>query len=510
MTVSEAIGTSTTRSSPHSSGALVDLRRENGDGNAADLAIRCQPGHRLGQHTVGSNHGTRLDSYLRDMKAKTTSQLFVVTTTSPDDLRKSLAARSRSSRVVLQVVPHQDQHEDQRDFWMLDEDQLAQLIVRLGWTQVEAPSVRLCCSDWMTVVYRLSQPKPPSTDGATTPCTDEQAHRKVQDLELSPYAKAVYAVGAPALKDGNYYARPSVGNGSGRPGLECTQAQLETLRELENPDGSKRFSNLHFGSWVSVRPLDNERQRVSATLWERRACADTGLGPNEIGVGQVIRLALDVGEFEQVRLEDVSGERWARWRLNERRMPWGLRALRWGNKFAHMLAPAVHVVARVEPAELTMTEQNACLLSELAIDCLGLRSGDEIVLHSAEARKDGKNGVVHVKKRLKAYVATAEVREQRKQNTAQRKNSDPVLSTILLDDAVRTQMGLPRRGGAVIVAPSRRYVLADNLREVAIVAAVALWGVAASTHGGWRGMWAALAVVVPVGLIALRVRSKLR
>lgn len=420
--------------------------------------------------------------------------------------------------------------------------------------------------------------------------------------------------------EASYFVGPSIGTGSGRPGIELTQAQLDALKL------TLKLPMLTFESWVSVRPLDRnpganpELLRIPATLRQRpvdhaleqvprrgplgmlklaaskclerarplregaqsagaeAAHAEIGKGHHttSIGVDQVIRVAIGVKTREEaankvsnkqngqisprhVIIEGITGKRCAQWNLSDRERKRGLRTPGRGDRFANMLAnklaPTVHVVARVKPAEMTLTEQNAGLLPALAIDSLGLKSGDEIVLHAAElsTAKDGKNSVVHVKRRLKAYVATAEVIEQRRRTIEKGKQSQkpsneqcnhrcnehcdhqcnehcnhefnkhcnhqckeqptdmiPVMPEIWLDAAMRNQMGLPARGGAVIVAPSRRYMLADNLRELAIVAALALGGAAFSTEGFLRGTCVLLSIVVPVVLIALRVRSKLR
>ena len=143
------------------------------------------------------------------------------------------------------------------------------------------------------------------------------------------------------------------------------------------------------------------------------------------------------------------------------------------------------------------------------------------MIHSVQSPVTDPRGAVHVKFRLKAYAATDDVTERRMMIHGGGRGSplpsedaafhiSQVLPWIWLDEAVRTQMGLPGQLSAVIVAPSRRYVLLDNLREVAIVGAVALGGVAASLGGVWRDVCGILAVVLPLMLIGLRVRSKLR
>ena len=258
--------------------------------------------------------------------------------------------------------------------------------------------------------------------------------------------------------------------------------------------------------------------------------SSNGLDKEEVGVDQVIRLALGVAEWEAVTVSPFTHERFLSSKPSKPSKPWRLkpRLRRPGRRdqAAHWIAPAVHVVARVQPAELTLTEQRACLMSRLALDSLGLKSGDEVLLHAvqnieADSSHVGRGQRIHTKQRLKAYEAPEEVTARRMAIYGGGRGAplpseeaafqfSQALTWVWVDAAVRTQMGLPAQLGAVVVAPSRWFVLMDNLREVALVAAVALTAAAIEAEGDARWVLGGLAVALPVALIGIRIRTRLR
>lgn len=81
----------------------------------------------------------------------------------------------------------------------------------------------------------------------------------------------------------------------------------------------------------------------------------------------------------------LATSRWVSWTWSKPPTRAWLKEGRWTSWWRWMmnkLLPCVHVVARVQPSELTLAEQNAVLLSPLAVDALGIRSGDDVVIHS--------------------------------------------------------------------------------------------------------------------------------
>lgn len=475
--------------------------------------IRCRPKRRLGQHVVGGDEAVGLDTYLARAKSQGTNQRYVVAAFDGcDGAMLECLARHTESCVAIRLCEC-TRLSDAGSLWMVDADQLAALL-GVGWQRGGDPTVvRACCGDWIYRVYTLTPPR-----------------MKGSRLEGDEIRKALsgFARYGDAGRDGlqlapnEYVARPSKGAGSGHPGIEVTKEQFEELQELDGRlgDGSWVCVERSFSSAVGPKGLS-----VPATL---RVRPDNSIGQGHIGVDQVIRLALGVAEWEtvSVRLFDHEQSVSSRGPEYARR----LRKPSRRDQRAHRLAPAVHVVGRVQPAELTLTEQRACLLSKLALDSLGLKSGDEVLLHAVATLaaetdpQDGEGEVtkrVHTKLRVKAYEAPKEVIDRRMTTYGGGRGAplpseesafqfSQALPWVWVDAAIRERMGLPPQLGAVVVAPSRWFIIKDNFREVALVVALALTSAAIRAEGEARWVLGVLAAIIPVMLIGSRIRTRLR
>lgn len=509
---------------------VLHLRNDDAERGRTELLIACRRGRRFGQHTVNDGAGpVGLDSYLSLQKAQPTNRRYLVSCRPEhrEQLLQCLATRA-SSALIIRLETPEAPAPPQEELWMIDEDQLVALL-GAGWSAAGTATRKVFCGKWVPRVQRLT---PPDVSAVLETRLGSDIRQQLKAFRT--YGDVEQRAESPSAGGNRFVVRPSMGAGTGHPGVELTPRQLKALKKRL---GLRR---LRFGTWVSVgRDLGSavgpESLSVPATLRRKPAQRDAGAAVNpaadaraiaveadrdrstlrggELGVDQVIRLALGVAEWEDVTVQPMTKERRASWRASR---VWDRRSTRrdhWVNK----ALPAVHVVARVQPAELTLTEQRACLLSALALDSLGLKSGDEVVLHSSTGGK----GAVHVKQRLKAYAATEEV-IRRRMTTFGGGRGAPLpsedaafqfgqsLPWIWVDAAVRRQLSLPDKLGAVIVAPSRSYVIKDNLREVALVAAIALTGAAIRADGEMRKVLALFAFFLPLTLIGARVRNRLR
>jgi hypothetical protein len=214
--------------------------------------------------------------------------------------------------------------------------------------------------------------------------------------------------------------------------------------------------------------------------------------------------------------------------------------------------------------ELTLAEQNAVLLESLTLDALGVRSGDEVKLTCVAKVSSGKGGspvkVARVTKTVKAYAEDGYIRTIRatpkfnpRTDFVREPQTDLVrekgtLPSVWMGEGLRQQLGLidqppskdePKAGtaaksqpwgakaepkartadksqpwgaNAVLVSPSKRFVIVDHFREAALVAALGLVGVAGSiSEPVWLKMSVLVsAVVLPLALILWRIRTRLR
>ena len=155
--------------------------------------------------------------------------------------------------------------------------------------------------------------------------------------------------------------------------------------------------------------------------------------------------------------------------------------------FIEVLLPTKKVMAAVQPASPTFAEHNCIALDEDALNVIGVKSGEEVRLHSVVALEN--KTVSHRIKSVKAHAPTDSEIERRRRLVGGGRHA-PIASAeaslgmeselpwAWVDADIRDSLGLDRkqRLQAVIVEPSRRYAFIDSLAEFAIVSALAAVG----------------------------------
>lgn len=212
------------------------------------------------------------------------------------------------------------------------------------------------------------------------------------------------------------------------------------------------------------------------------------------GVDQVLRNALGVELQEPVRLSAVTIDT---------------------TPLADAVLATPHFsMVRVQPADLATVEQDVGLLSPLAMDILGLQSGDLAVVQGSPDA-DGK-----VPKLRLTMLTTPEETMQRREKlsgggiTSRFPSAKdtlgvfPDLPWLFLDSAARSKLGINgRRLSVVRVRASRRFQLYREIRELLLVLVLAFLGLASVIETRWF----LLIVLAAVGLAALWViRQRLK
>jgi hypothetical protein len=318
-------------------------------------------------------------------------------------------------------------------------------------------------------------------------------------------------------------ARKSFGSGRGLPGVEVTSSHAGGTA-------------VHPGDWVcAFRKFGSEagiRTKTLALPVAVRAADDSGDRPlhlpdasheipPDLPVDQVVRLALGIGVRETYEITPFVGRRTAGWKWvprSRRRVASEWIVRRW-RSVLQWLMPTVNVVARVQPAELTLTEQNACLLTPLALDAMGIESGSEVIVRAASVDESG--AAVMTTKVIKAYATTDEVLNRRLavyggNRSAPLPSEEEALLVpqslpwIWLDGHLRKQLCLTGPLTSVVVHPSRWFVIKDHSRELAVAAVVGGLTLGAGADGRAQVLWVGGSLVLALYLVAVRIRNKLR
>lgn len=276
------------------------------------------------------------------------------------------------------------------------------------------------------------------------------------------------------------------------------------LRVLGSPDDSNRR-----GEQVVILPPDGAKSLGSPTH-VTVSSPMTGLPPviarllvsrqqerGTAGVDQVIRNALGIELQEQVHVRPLAVP--SRW-LADR-----------------VIARPHFGMLRVQAADLTTVERDVALVNPLAMNLLGLSDGDMLVLQGVSTTSKAANEV-----RLRAFCMPDSVRERREEVSGGSldarfpSSSDalgvfPDLPWIFLDSAVRRKLGLEdKKLAAVRARASRTFQLERELREMMLVLALAVIGVATVVDRPILiGTFIGLVVIASLGLVLMKIRRKL-
>lgn len=242
------------------------------------------------------------------------------------------------------------------------------------------------------------------------------------------------------------------------------------LRAVSSPDDSDRrgeqvvvvdptaHPQLRSSSHVAVSSPQSPIRPVTARLLHGR------IPPDAAGVDQLIRNSLGIELQESVVLEPVN-------------VPWSP----WADRF---IAKPHFAVLRVQSADLSTVERDAVLIDPLAMKLMGLDEGDLVVVQGAP--RDGTVPEV----RLRAFSTPDVVRDRRERlsggslvsrfpSSADSLGVVPDLPWIFLDATVRRHLNLGSAKLSVVRArASRRFQVERELREILLVIALAIVGVA--------------------------------
>jgi hypothetical protein len=279
---------------------------------------------------------------------------------------------------------------------------------------------------------------------------------------------------------------------SGKGWLRCMASANDLVREGEacvvvNPSMAK---DLDLAEHAVLRPsLPPHRPGVLARVVTEEKVAD-----GVILVDQTLRNSLGTEQQEYVL---VSPAKVPPHRLADK-----------------LLSKPRYILTRVQPADLVTTEQNACLLSPLAMSLLGLSDGDNLVI---EGIPNGNNQVVP-ERRMRAHVAPESLLTRREDlsggsfitrfpSASDALGVYPDLAWIFLDAANREQAGLGSSKLAVVrLRASRRFQLMRELRELLLLLVLAFIGIATAVKSKL------VLLIVPfiiIGMVVV-IRSRLR
>jgi hypothetical protein len=184
-----------------------------------------------------------------------------------------------------------------------------------------------------------------------------------------------------------------------------------------------------------------------------------------------------------------------------------------------LLSTPHSLLCRVQQAELVSSERRAALLGKLALELIGIESGDRIVVEGLPAEPGGRLCTVTVR----AYEAPAELIDRRERLAAggfehrfpaarDALGVYPDLPGIFIDRALRSQLGLIQpQLGVVRVRASRKDQVTKEMREMLLVVVLAFIGLLQVVDVGWTWVgFLVLATAIVVGIVGMRLRSRLR
>lgn len=175
------------------------------------------------------------------------------------------------------------------------------------------------------------------------------------------------------------------------------------------------------------------------------------------------------------------------------------------------------VTMRVTLADPSTAERRVALVSELSLALLGVESGDKVLVEGTA----GDDGVVPVEV-LTAFAIPESLAQERAESTSGSWGTrfpsardvfgvNPDLPAIFLDGATRTSLGLQgQQLASVRLRPARGHQFVREVREIALVLAVALLGVVGLVDEPAL-VWGLVGVLVvaSVGLVVGRMRGRL-
>jgi hypothetical protein len=292
--------------------------------------------------------------------------------------------------------------------------------------------------------------------------------------------------------------------GAARAGLQAPEGAAGALRVAPSPDEIDRRGE----PTVAISParweeLGRPSHVVVHSCMDPMAPAAVGrvveAETDEVMVDQAIRNGIGVEIGEHVTLEPASVVQ---------------------NHVADLLLSTPHsLLCRVQQAELVTSERRAALLSRLALELIGIESGDRVVVEGLPAEPGGKLRTVTVR----AFEAPGETIDRRERlggggfqhrfpAARDALGVYPDLPGIFIDRALRSELGLAQPQLAVVrVRASRKDQVTKETREMLLVVVLAFIGLLQVVDVGWS--WVALVLLagmIVLGIVGMRLRSRLR
>ncbi|HET6952009.1 MAG TPA: hypothetical protein VFI47_16630 [Acidimicrobiales bacterium] len=293
--------------------------------------------------------------------------------------------------------------------------------------------------------------------------------------------------------------------GSGRSGLPSPPDAAGALRVAPSPDGIERR-----GEQVVLVPSERWEAMGRPSHVVVRSCMDPLAPPavgrvldgepgDEVQVDQSLRNGLGVEIGEYVTLEATGVDR---------------------HHVADLVLGTPHsLLCRVQQAELVTSERPAALLPSLALDLLGVESGDRVVIEGLPADPGGPLEAVTVR----AFLAPDDTLNRRERlagggfqhrfpSARDALGVYPDLPWIFIDRALRGRLALTQPRLAVVrVRASRKDQATKELREMLLVVVIAFIGLLQVVDVGWAWVvFLVLATAVVATVVGMRLRSRLR
>jgi hypothetical protein len=219
--------------------------------------------------------------------------------------------------------------------------------------------------------------------------------------------------------------------------------------------------------------------------------------PRHVEVDQVVREAIGIELGEDVTVVPVT-----------------IRRRRWPDLF---IGRPLYFTCRVQLAELASAEREVCLLDPLALEMLGVQSGEEVVV---EGQANAGGEVEQI--RIRAFTTTEAVQHNRESmlggdfsvrypSARDALGIHPDIPWIFLDSSTRWMLRIgDQRLATVRVRPSRSFQLRRELREMLLVLGIAFIGLIELVTQTWArlGLLATMVTVVATA-IAVRMRGRL-
>lgn len=341
-------------------------------------------------------------------------------------------------------------------------------------------------------------PKRDSTGALIDLDTDQEAWREQQQYLLASHqdrSEPPRSDDSPDWKTCEEY-RHQGGVAGSKALVLPTDSRLERNGDSIAALTPHEFDQLGRPGLLWIRPTNSKGEQLQPSVVVRTR-VDHELDSGQIRLDQIPRNALGVEVRERVDVQPV----------RERRFDPG----------AILARHPVYAICRVQAAPLVVMERGIVLLDPLAMEIIGVESGDQVVLEGVPIAANQEVP----RERLRAVAASANIVEDRKELIGGAAESrfpsaldtlgvSPDLAWAFIDQATRARLNLDdSRVSVVRVRASRRDLLLKETRELVLLLAIAALGLLALVEDPVaRVVSIGTVLAVGVGIIATRLRRK--